>query len=292
MSPNGNTVTRVTLEETGLGEVGCPEWAGGTERFALQIGSPSPSLFLVDRDGTNLAALTTSEFPDLCPDWSPAKTGSEMAASNDLVFIPDAGDLPGLPKDGVVHAATSSVAVIEVTGRAQTTFATAFLIDGSGRALTTNSAVTGATSIKVFTPDGQELDGFVIGRDLVRDLAVISVLGWRGTPLSLGTVSHLSEASELYVVGNIIGLSGVNVETVRRVAMDADPSRNIVWLVTDGDWDGNFEGAPVIDPRGNVVGLVSHSIEDLESGLTGLAISSKTIGIYLDRLKLGRVISD
>jgi dipeptidyl aminopeptidase/acylaminoacyl peptidase len=292
MSPNGSSVTRVTLTETGLGEVGCPEWAGGTERFALQIGSPSPSLFLVDRDGTNLAALTTSEFPDLCPDWSPAKTGSEMAAGNDLVFIPEAGDLPGLPKDDIVHAATSSVAVIEVTGRAQTTFATAFLIDGSGRALTTNSAVTGATSLTVFTPDGQELEAFVIGRDLVRDLAVISVLGWKGTPLSLGTVSHLSEASGLYVVGNIIGQSGVAVETVHRVAMDADPSRNIVWLVTDGDWNGNFEGAPVIDPRGNVVGLVSHSIEDLENGLTGLAISSNTIDIYLDRLKLGRILSN
>lgn len=291
MVSNGANLTRVTPADIGLSAIDCPTWAGSEERLIFHAGT-SPSLFSINADGTALSQLASAGFADSCPDWSPPKAGLEVATGPGLVVIPGASTLPPLPEGPVIHSATSSVVTIDVEGRARSTTATAFVIDGSGRALTTNSAVTGATSIAVTTPDGRQLEAFIVGRDLVRDLAVISILDWRGPSLPLGNAGPLAEASTLYVVGHVDGVPGVVVETVRRVGLDADPSRNILWLVTDGAWDDRFEGAPVIDPRGNVVGLISHRIEDLEQGLTGLAISSNTIGLYVDRLKSGKILPE
>jgi hypothetical protein len=291
MALDGSNLTRITSADIGLSGIGCPAWADGADRLVFHAGTPVPSLFIIDSDGSNLSQFTSEQFTDTCPDWSPAKTGREVGSDPALALIDGAATLAPLSVGSVIEMATSTVLRIEVTGRARTTSATAFVIGTGGKALTTNTAVAGATSIIATASDGREFEAVVVGRDLVRDLAVISILGWNGPILTLGNLSHVAENSTLYVVGHVDGVSAVMVETVRRVGLDSDPSRNITWLVTDGDWDGRFEGAPVVDPRGNFVGIVTHRIIDLEQGLTGLAISSNTIGLYLDRLKNGAVLS-
>ena len=291
MAVDGSDLTRITPADIGLSGIGCPTWAGGSERLVFHAGTPVPILFFIDRDGANLSRFTSEEFTDTCPDWSPAKTGVEVGTDPALVFIDEAATLAALVPENVIEAATSTVLRIELTGRARATSATAFVIGTEGKALTTNTAVAGATSIIATTPDGRELEAFIVGRDLVRDLAVISILGWNGPILPMGSLSRLAGTSTLYVAGHVDGVSAVMVETVRRVRLDSNPSRNIVWLVTDGDWDDRFEDAPVVDPRGKVVELISHRIVDLEQGLTGLAISSNTIGLYLERLKSGSIRS-
>ena len=158
----------------------------------------------------------------------------------------------------------------------------------NGYVLTNNHVISGAERVTVFLEDGTRFDGTVQGRDLVRDLAVIKISSTDLPSLELGDVSRASTGSDLVTLGFPLGLTGLTVTTGTTSGIKYDAGRNITFIQTDATINPGNSGGPLLNRGGEVIGVVTSLVFE---GF-GLAISSNTVKIYLDRLVDGEVLTD
>ncbi len=131
-----------------------------------------------------------------------------------------------------------------------------FIINPSGFIVTNNHVVDGATTIQVKIADGRELPAKVVGRDSKTDLALIKVEATGLPVISLGDSSHLQVGEPVMAIGNPFGLeqtvtSGI-VSAIGRV-IGQGPYDD--FIQTDASINPGNSGGPLIDPRGQAVGI-------------------------------------
>jgi serine protease Do len=131
-----------------------------------------------------------------------------------------------------------------------------FVINPSGFIVTNNHVVDGATTIQVKIADGRELPGKVVGRDSKTDLALIKVEATGLPVIPLGDSSRLQVGEPVMAIGNPFGLeqtvtSGI-VSAIGRV-IGQGPYDD--FIQTDASINPGNSGGPLIDPRGQAVGI-------------------------------------
>ena len=229
-------------------------------------GKPSPS-------GTGPVELPPGATPatsPIAPPAAPAPTPA-LTSPSGTVLTPLASFAP------VVHAADPGVVTINTVGeevemspfthrrRAQLThgLGTGFVVDKNGVILTNNHVVQDARAIEVKLSDQRVFPAKVVGRDPVTDVAVVRIDAKELRPLPLGDSDGADIGDWVVAIGNPFGLahtvSAGIISAKGRTNQDVplDPSGYYNFLQTDASINPGNSGGPLLNLRGEVVGINS-----------------------------------
>lgn len=142
-----------------------------------------------------------------------------------------------------------------------------FVLDRADHVVTNNHVVADATGpgeLKVVDQNGTQHAAKIVGRSPVYDLAVLDVSGVTGLrPAAIGSSSQLRVGDTVVAIGSPLGLSstvtsGIVSATDRPVTTgDSDQSSYINALQTDAAINPGNSGGPLVNLRGQVVGVNS-----------------------------------
>ena len=148
------------------------------------------------------------------------------------------------------------------------------LIDPSGWVLTSNHVVAGADRIFVTLTDGRRLPGKTAGNDAQTDLALVRVKGEGFPVLPLGRSTGLRLGQGVVVIGSGQGKDrDVTLGTVNAIGPFVAYWEFMLDRVvqTDAFVRRGYSGGPLLNLRGEVVGVVSY-LRPTAPGLAGLVI--------------------
>jgi serine protease Do len=138
---------------------------------------------------------------------------------------------------------------------------TGFVVDKSGVVLTNNHVVEGADIIQVKLFDEREFMGKVVGTDPLTDIAVIRIETKDLLPLRLGDSDAMDVGDWVVAIGNPFGLSHtvsagiISAKGRTRQDVPLDPSGYYDFLQTDASINPGNSGGPLLNLRGEVVGI-------------------------------------
>ena len=142
-----------------------------------------------------------------------------------------------------------------------------FVLDEENHVITNNHVVSDATErgqLKVVDQNGKKHVATIVGRSPVYDIAVLEVTGASGLrPAAIGSSNQLRVGDTVVAIGSPLGLSstvtsGIVSATDRPVTTgDDDQSSYINALQTDAAINPGNSGGPLVNLRGQVVGVNS-----------------------------------
>jgi len=142
---------------------------------------------------------------------------------------------------------------------------TAVAIDRNGLLLTVNYVVIGARSVEITLLDETRLDGRVVAQDFASGLAAIEI-GARGlAALDLCPSSELSVGQEIFIVA----AAGENKRRANNGMISGLAPFDAYWeysldrAISTTAMNPGLGGAPVLDSRGRVAGIVSLDINEI-----------------------------
>ncbi|HUD40916.1 MAG TPA: DegQ family serine endoprotease [Dokdonella sp.] len=144
--------------------------------------------------------------------------------------------------------------------RVQQSLGSGVIVDAAkGYVLTNNHVVEGADDVSVTLADGRTLTGTLIGTDPDTDLAVLKIPAERLSALPLANSAELRVGDFVVAVGNPFGLgqtvtSGI-VSALGRTGLGGRGYQN--FIQTDASINPGNSGGPLVDLRGNLVGINS-----------------------------------
>jgi serine protease Do len=180
-----------------------------------------------------------------------------------------------------------------------------FIIDKAGFILTNNHVVADADDIRVrlFTADefDKGLPAKVIGRDPLTDSALIQLTELPREPLQeakFGDSSQMEPGDWVMAIGNPFNFNhsvtvGV-VSAVGRVKSELSPipQRDIEFIQTDAAINRGNSGGPLLNVRGEVIGINTAIVSDDAGGNIGIgfAVPINTVREVLPQLRSGKII--
>ena len=176
-----------------------------------------------------------------------------------------------------------------------------FIIDKSGYILTNNHVVEGATEIEVWLAGMNDLDqglaAKIIGSDVLTDSALLQLTELPDHPLTVskfGDSATIAPGDWVMAIGNPFTLSntvtvGV-VSAVGRQQPTAVTSRFEQMIQTDAAINRGNSGGPLLNIRGEVVGINTQIVSDGGGNLgIGFAMPINTIRDLVPQLMKGKV---
>jgi len=131
-----------------------------------------------------------------------------------------------------------------------------FLISGDGYLLTNHHVVEGADDITVTLQDKREFKGKLIGSDPKSDVAVVKIEGTDLPTLKIGDPAKLRVGEWVIAIGSPFNLE--NTVTAGIVsAKSRDTGELLPFIQTDAAVNPGNSGGPLINSRGEVVGINS-----------------------------------
>ncbi|MEA5553243.1 HhoA/HhoB/HtrA family serine endopeptidase [Anabaena cylindrica UHCC 0172] len=155
-----------------------------------------------------------------------------------------------------------------------------FIINSAGQILTNAHVVDGADQVTVTLKDGRTFDGKVLGEDQVTDVAVIKIEANNLPTLALGNSNVLQPGEAVIAIGNPLGLnntvtSGIISATERSSSAIGASDKRVDYLQTDAAINPGNSGGPLLNARGEVIGMNTAIIQGAQ-GL-GFAIPINTV---------------
>ena len=139
---------------------------------------------------------------------------------------------------------------------------TAFVYDPDGLLLTNNHVIEDASDVQVIFFDGRELSAKVVGRDKHTDVAVLRIDERALPSLPLGDSDEIEVGDWVVAIGNPFGLSHTVSAGIlsakgrtREDVKGLDPSGYFNFLQTDASINPGNSGGPLLNLRGQVVGI-------------------------------------
>ena len=166
-----------------------------------------------------------------------------------------------------------------------------FVYDSTGRVITNQHVVDGASSVSVRFASGQTIHAEVVGTDASTDVAVLKVdsLPSSAKPLVLGNSDAVQVGDGVVAIGSPFGLTGtVTSGIVSAVGREIDSPNNYAIegaIQTDAAINHGNSGGPLFDMHGRVIG-VNAQIKSDSGGNDGVgfAIPSSTVRSIASRL--------
>lgn len=253
----------------GRGDITAPSVTGDPDVFLDGFAQATRNL-LGDRGFHDLVA---GEAPAQAP--RPAVTLQEAVVPNGAVF-----------KDAIQRN-MQIVRANVVTVRSVEGHGSGFFIDGAGHLLTNEHVVGGGARVRIILESGQELEGTVIATDPRRDVALIRTApsGRMGLPVR-GVRPAIGD--EVYAVGSPMfeELSGTVSKGIVSALRSFD---GLEYIQSDVAIIGGSSGGPLLDERGNVIGVTVSGFTEGEAP-TGLNLFIP-IADALGSLGVGQVVS-
>ncbi len=266
-----------------------PSWSHDGSKIVFVSADPATEdyptrgeIYIMDADGSNITRLTKTRANDRCPSWAPRKSGVQVTEAS--VIIPNVSTFKARTTREVTAAARKAVVRIKT----DLTSGSGFIIDPSGLILTNNHVISGAEEITVYLEDGTSYTGTVQARDLVRDLAIVKIEATDLPFLEMGDLSQGELGQQVVVLGYPLEAESVSVTSGLVSAIEFDSGRNITWVQTDSAINPGNSGGPMLNLRGQVIGVVSAKMVGFGIEGVGFAISVNTVNTYLPELKAGK----
>lgn len=154
-----------------------------------------------------------------------------------------------------------------------------WILDSSGLIVTNNHVVEGAEDISVVLHDDRVVNATLVGADALTDIAVIKIDAPDLTPIVIGDSDNLQVGEWILTVGNSLGLGITAKEGIvsrTGVSLPVSETEKVDNLVeVSAAINPGNSGGPLVNMRGEVVGI--NSIKIATSGVEGMgyAISSR-----------------
>jgi len=200
---------------------------------------------------------------------------------------------------GVVHVKTlqaSSPLTLQVSGAVGT--GTGFVLDEAGYILTNYHVIADSSDLKIsIGSDAEELEATIVGTAPQLDLAVLKARSPSNStvqlhPIPLGDSSQIQVGQKVMAIGNALGLqASLTVGIISGLARDlpgAPLGLGHAFIQTDAAVNPGNSGGPLIDSRGNVIGV--NTIVAREGQNISFAIPINLLKDVLpDLIKMGHV---
>jgi len=201
-------------------------------------------------------------------------TVQTVQSSNDnMPMNPFFGGVPGMPSGPQQEKAIGS----------------GVIVSPEGYILTNAHVVQGAQKLTVTLLDGRTFNGTVVGADTATDLAVVRIQA-TGLPVApLGDSSSLQPGDWAIAIGNPYGLNfTVTAGVISAMGRTLPNGPEETFIQTDAPINPGNSGGPLIDTRGQVIGVNSAKFEDAQG--IGFSIPINTAkGIMAQLIATGHV---
>lgn len=224
------------------------------------------------------------KLADMLESVSPAVVGViNMQQANSSIF----DILRGNSSSEETPAGTGSGVIYQVT-------------DNEAFIVTNNHVVEGAKDLKVRLSNGKTVDGTLIGKDALTDIAVLKISGnYNIKPIAFADSSKIRVGDTVYAIGNPLGLelSGSVTEGIvsakeRTMQVETSAGESSVKAIqTDAAINPGNSGGALINNQGQLIGINTLKIAaDKVEGL-GFAIPSNDTKVLIEKLvKDGKVV--
>ena len=138
---------------------------------------------------------------------------------------------------------------------------TGFIVDKNGVVLTNNHVIKDAEVITVRLSNDREYPAKIVGRDPRTDIAVVKIDEKNLVPLALGDSDAIDVGDWVVAIGNPFGLSHtvsagiISAKGRNREDVPLDPTGYYSFLQTDASINPGNSGGPLLNLRGEVVGV-------------------------------------
>ncbi|HLZ92988.1 MAG TPA: trypsin-like peptidase domain-containing protein [Candidatus Acidoferrum sp.] len=181
---------------------------------------------------------------------------------------------PALPLEDVI--AHAKAAVVRLKGLSKA--GSGFFVTEKGVIATNAHLARGESSLLAVLPSGQQLAANIIHVDPERDIALVKVEGDEYPYLSLAAASNVRQGETVIAIGNPGGAmpfaatKGI-VSAVGKFSA-AGPG---IWIQTDATINPGNSGGPLLNARGQVIGINTLKLEKKDVTGIGFAISASDL---------------
>lgn len=250
---------------------------------------------------STIAEAKPSPVPQQSPPSTPAKEEQEAISSLETLdrefqrvvgkVLPSVVSIDGLPPGSSrqknlmqMMLGTSDVPVMQM--------GSGVILTSDGYVLTNLHVVQGSGSVRVNLSDGRQFDATLVGSDAGTDIAILKIDAENLTPAKLADSDKVEPGQIVFAIGNPFGLQ----ETVTQGIISAKGRRGSSemtneYIQTDADINQGNSGGPLINVRGEVVGINNFILSGNGGSLgIGFAIPSNVARkVFEDVLNYGRV---
>ncbi len=258
---------------------------------------------------SSAAPTPTPTLSHISSSISPLPPGSAQPAENDgatpehqepsFGFFPDVATVVEQVSPAVVQV----IATVEQTNifgqeGQGTSQGSGVFFDAQGYALTNNHVVEGATAVEVVLSNRQHVPVEIVGSDPDTDLAVL-----KADPkdiddlitVRLGKTGDMRPGEWVIAIGSPLGFEGsvtVGVVSAKGRSLSIDSNTRLDDLLqTDAVINPGNSGGPLLNLRGEVIGINTAIIRGQQADGIGFAISMETaIPVSTQLIENGRVI--
>ena len=231
-------------------------------------------------------APTPSPSPASAPAPPPAPinpTWTPPPSENQAPTLPSIADVVALVKPSVV-VITTEVVTFDFFNRpfTQEGAGSGWILDANGIVVTNNHVVEGASSITVTMDDGRtfSVDTKSLFTDPLNDLAILKIDAQNLPALRIGDSSKLRIGDWVVAIGNALGQGIRATEGIvsrQNVSIPIGPGQTLDNLVeTSAAINPGNSGGPLVNMAGEVIGITSVKLVDVQIEGVGYAISTET----------------
>ena len=233
-----------------------------------------------------LSTSACSMYPPLTP--TPPQPDNSTQHTNPDWTLPSENEPPAIPlPDFPPVIAQAMPSVVSVTTErivsglfgqyAQPAAGSGVIIDGEGYVVTNNHVIEDAQSIYVELNDGRTFPAYLVGTDVLTDLAVIKIDAANLPYAYWGDSALLSIGDWVIAIGNALGEGITATEgIVSRLNVSVDVEGNTLYglIQTTAAINPGNSGGPLVNMAGEVIGITSIKMAAVGVEGMGYAISS------------------
>lgn len=184
-----------------------------------------------------------------------------IAAS--LLILPIAFGQTTLTTAQIAKRVSPSVVVIQGKTDSGDVLGSGFIVSKDGKIVTNLHVIRDMKTASVHLESGEVFDSVsVLATDERRDLAVVQIAGFDLPYLELGNSDVLTVGEPLVIVGSPRGLEGT--VTAGILSSVRDSGDGFKMLQTDATMNPGNSGGPLVNSKGQVIGVVAFKLQSSE----------------------------